>query len=348
MRFAVASILVAAISASVGPANAGAWTLDHVDFVNDAGADEWTGQSEIQITLLNHDNRQMAFRESWRTSMTQTYSVDWHIPDILVPGELAPFELTESCIESTMSAGWPLAATTMAPASLVAQWNTGEYLQVGGDCVVGQTLQAPALSWTIPSGGAGETTKVSVSAVPTYSGRLSYDFVYRWVDDYAPPPDGVSEPPPSEEIEPPDPGTGDLSDWQVPEGNTGAEPLGAPPDPVIVRNGADGGVTAGTTRPTTFTLDGPYLVTQIMTYHYGSRAKPGTIALRNDDTGTEYGPWQAAGAGSAELPNAYWWVRPNIVIEAGHYTVIDSDPSTWSREAATNGAGIVQIWGSPW
>lgn len=138
--------------------------------------------------------------------------------------------------------------------------------------------------------------------------------------------------------------SGTPSTWRVPAGNTGSEPLGAPAEPVVYRNGADGAVTAGVMQPTRFQLNLPMLLTQIMTYHFGSHGRPGTIALQNDD-GTVYGPWQAAGAGSASQPNVYWWARPKVVIKPGAYTVIDSDPASWSQEAATQGAGIVQLWG---
>lgn len=38
-------------------------------------------------------------------------------------------------------------------------------------------------------------------------------------------------------------------------------------------------------------------------------------------------------------------VRPNIVIPAGRYQVIDSDPSTWAQNAASGGKGMVTIKG---
>lgn len=127
----------------------------------------------------------------------------------------------------------------------------------------------------------------------------------------------------------------------------GLRPLGAPDSPVIVRNGADGATRPGVTVATVFRLERRMRIDQVMTYHYGARKRPGTIALRADD-GTIYGPWQASGAvGQGNVPHAYWWARPGIVIEAGGYTVIDSDPPTWSREEATHGAGIFQIWGRP-
>lgn len=222
-------------------------------------------------------------------------------------------------------------------------------------------MRAPAAGLRIPAGQAGQTIVVRVSAGPTYFRSVVQKFFYVWVGS-APP--SVGAPPPSTGNAPPGPskrgaappapgssppavrgpGPAPRSAWSPPPGRSGAEPLTSPPDPVIVKNGADGGVTAGAIRPATFELSAPYLVSQIMTYHYGSGATPGTIALRAED-GTVYGPWRAAGAGSPALPNIYWWVRPDVVLPPGRYTVIDSDPATWSREAATAGAGIFVIWG---
>ena len=102
----------------------------------------------------------------------------------------------------------------------------------------------------------------------------------------------------------------------------------------------------GATEPTTFSIDESWLVTYILTYHWNnaSGATPGTIGLRASD-GTTYGPWQATGEpGSGGVPNAYWVVKPNIVIPPGTYTVLDSDPSTWAQNEETGGAGI--SWGN--
>jgi len=107
-----------------------------------------------------------------------------------------------------------------------------------------------------------------------------------------------------------------------------------------------GGANNGATKPTTFSINKSWLVTKITTYHWnnGSGATPGTIGLRASD-GTTYGPWQATGEpGSGGVPNAYWMVRPNIVIPPGTYTVLDSDPSTWAQNSETGGAGM--SWGS--
>ena len=344
MKTITVAILLSGVAlTSAGAARAdGYWKLDRTEFVNEAGAADWMGQAETRIQLLAHDSAQFAFRESWRTSMTQTYAVRWRVPDRLIPGEVAPFDLAETCSESSISPGWPFANTKMSPASLVADFDRGSYYQLGDTpCTVGATVHAPAPSWKVPSGKLGDTTKVVVSAVPTYRFSVIQRFFYSWTGG-APPVAGTA--PPAANTTAPTQRQGERSSWTPPANLTGAEPLGAPPDPVIVRNGADGGVTAGATRPATFDLAAPYLVTQIMTYHYGSRGRPGTIALRHED-GTLYGPWQAAGAGSRSAPNVYWWVRPNVVLKPGRYTVIDSEPASWSREAATAGAGIMQIWG---
>ncbi len=261
-------------------------------------------------------------------------------------------------MSSTISAGWPFSNTKMGPASLVSDFNTNSYQQIADTpCTLDATVSAPTLPWTIPAGKLGDTTKVVISVAPTNTHPAIERYFYTFVAG-APPArtnanTGVS-PTPQNGINPAGHHTvpltgatspaGATSTWRVPPGNTGTEALTAPAEPVLYRNGADGNVSLGITRPTQFNANAPFLLSQVMTYHYGFRGHPGTIALQHQD-GTVYGPWPAAGAGSAALPNVYWWVRPNIVLKAGLYTVIDSDPGSWSVEAATNGAGIVQIWG---
>lgn len=96
--------------------------------------------------------------------------------------------------------------------------------------------------------------------------------------------------------------------------------------------------------PTTFTIDQAWQVTEIVTYHWndGQGASPGTIGLRAAD-GTLYGPWQAAAMEGSGVSDAAWVVNPNVVIPPGSYTVIDSDPNTWSQNQETGGAGMT--WG---
>jgi hypothetical protein len=96
-----------------------------------------------------------------------------------------------------------------------------------------------------------------------------------------------------------------------------------------------------------FTLDHPYIFTKIRTYHwnYGSGQTPGTIALE-DASGNQYGPWQASGEpGMGGVPDAYWTVQPDVELSPGVYTIVDSDPTTWSQNSETGGRGITWIWG---
>jgi len=106
-------------------------------------------------------------------------------------------------------------------------------------------------------------------------------------------------------------------------------------------------VSNGPTSPTQFTVTKPYRLTLIQTYHWnnGRGAQPGTIGLIKED-GTLFGPWRVmTKPGQGGVPNAYWEVSPNIVVPAGTYTIVDSDPATWSRNARSGGRGMAVIKG---
>lgn len=122
------------------------------------------------------------------------------------------------------------------------------------------------------------------------------------------------------------------------------------PTPKPIQNtGNTGGVQNGPTAPTTFTVNEPFRVTYVMTYHwnYGRGARPGAIAMRHSD-GTVAGPWQASGSdGQGGVKNAYWVCEPNVVIKPGTYTIVDSDPSTWAQNPQSGGRGHVEIKGYP-
>ncbi len=100
-------------------------------------------------------------------------------------------------------------------------------------------------------------------------------------------------------------------------------------------------------RTTVFTLAAPMRVTRIMTYHWnnGNGAPAGQIALRSR-TGETYGPWAAAGEpGQGGVPSAYWVVEPDLLLPAGTYTIVDSNPSTWAQNQASRGAGMASVEG---
>jgi len=115
---------------------------------------------------------------------------------------------------------------------------------------------------------------------------------------------------------------------------------------VLYTNNNIAGVQNGPTQPTRFQLTQPTLVTYLMSYHWnnGRGQPPGTIVLRHQD-GTTYGGAAGSAPGSGGAPNAYWIVRPNVVLKPGTYTVGDSHPGTWAQNAQSNGQGIVEVKG---
>jgi hypothetical protein len=123
-------------------------------------------------------------------------------------------------------------------------------------------------------------------------------------------------------------------------------PTPTPGETTLLEITTSGGVDSNPTVPSTFTTDAAYRITYIMDYHYyNNGALPGTIALRNNN-GTVYGPWQTTGLpGQGGVANAYWVTHPNETIPAGTYTVVDSDPSTWSQNAETGHRGISTVKG---
>jgi hypothetical protein len=129
-------------------------------------------------------------------------------------------------------------------------------------------------------------------------------------------------------------------------GSTGNAPATDEPAPKAVEkifdNNNPDAVQNQPTRATEMTLNGSLRIARITTYHWnnGQGAPPGTIALRSS-TGEVFGPWQASGEpGQGGVPNAYWVVEPDVILPAGIYSVIDSDPATWAQNGATGGAGI--------
>jgi hypothetical protein len=112
--------------------------------------------------------------------------------------------------------------------------------------------------------------------------------------------------------------------------------------------GNDQAVENGATNPTIFTNTEPWFISRLYTYHWNDAqgtTSLGTIALQSDN-GTMYGPWNTTPEdGQGGVPNAYWIASPKITIPPGTYTVIDSDPSTWSQNKQSGGAGMVWIDG---
>jgi hypothetical protein len=105
-------------------------------------------------------------------------------------------------------------------------------------------------------------------------------------------------------------------------------------------------VTPGAKSPT-FKIAKPGYLTALITYHMmeAGGPLPGKLSVK-DASGKVFGPWPASGIdGQGGIPNAYWVVQPKwILLPAGTYTVIDSDPGTWSANKGSKGLGFTQVY----
>jgi len=100
------------------------------------------------------------------------------------------------------------------------------------------------------------------------------------------------------------------------------------------------------TAPTVFSLEEPRHIYSIQNYHWNlaQGQTPGTIGLE-DEEGNTYGPWPAEGSpGQGGVPDAYWTCYPDTKLPAGTYTVVDSDPASWSQNSGTEGCGMTKVY----
>lgn len=104
-------------------------------------------------------------------------------------------------------------------------------------------------------------------------------------------------------------------------------------------------VLDGPATATYFYLAAPATITRITNYHWnsGRGRTPGWIALKNQN-GITYGPWYAIGtSGTGGAQNVNWIVIPNIMLPAGLYQVVDSDPASWSHNSGSFSCGFTSI-----
>ena len=114
-------------------------------------------------------------------------------------------------------------------------------------------------------------------------------------------------------------------------------------------NGNSKGVRNNPTAPTRVSLPSPHLITRITTYHHNHSKgdEPGSIGLQ-DNQGRMYGPWKTLATNpDGTPPRRYWTVAPMVVLPPGKYTVVDSNPATWSQNSDSGGRGIVWVEGVP-
>jgi probable HAF family extracellular repeat protein len=126
-------------------------------------------------------------------------------------------------------------------------------------------------------------------------------------------------------------------------------PLSIPSGGYIFDNWNVCGVKNSPTKETTFTIDAPYLITFIATYHWnsGKGALPTKGISLKDSSGKVYGPWPVTtSAGSGGAANVNWECHPGITLPAGTYTAIDPDPATWSQNDASGNVGFTRVAGA--
>ncbi len=117
---------------------------------------------------------------------------------------------------------------------------------------------------------------------------------------------------------------------------------------VIVSNFNINVVQNGPKTASTFTVSKDCTVYSILTYHWNNgRGKSlGQISLMEGSV--SLGEWDASGTqGQNGAEDVNWWVYPEgIRLKAWHtYTVIDSDPDSWSCNSGSDFAGFYEITG---
>lgn len=120
-------------------------------------------------------------------------------------------------------------------------------------------------------------------------------------------------------------------------------------------NSNGGAVGNGGTQPSFTTGGHECCLVQIVTYHWnsGQGATAGKLGMVSVSGGL-LGPWPATGSdGQATqqypdgVPNANWTATPpgpQPTLIDGSYACYDSDPSSWSQDAASTGQGFCHVW----
>jgi hypothetical protein len=112
-------------------------------------------------------------------------------------------------------------------------------------------------------------------------------------------------------------------------------------------NNSNGGAVLNGGSPPTWLNGQNVHVGQIETYHWnnGRGANPGTISIKSA-SGPMYGPFPVTpSSGQGGAPNVNWVANVNLTLPIGTYTILDSDPSTWSQNAQTRGVGFAIVRG---
>jgi hypothetical protein len=103
------------------------------------------------------------------------------------------------------------------------------------------------------------------------------------------------------------------------------------------------------THSSSFEITQPHYISYIDTYHWNNgqgTSSGGSISLQKED-GEIFGPWTVTAESGSGVANVWWISHPDEVIPAGTYTIIDSEPDTWSKNSESDDRGFSRVEGHP-
>ena len=118
----------------------------------------------------------------------------------------------------------------------------------------------------------------------------------------------------------------------------------------IFNNWNTDAVSNGPTKATTFSIVAPAHITELATYHWNNaHGLPATPAVTISVTGPggTFGPFTASpSAGQGGVPNVNWTATVSFDLAPGAYTVVDSQPTTWSQNGKSGASGFAVVRGT--
>lgn len=281
-----------------------------------------------RVEVVDFDARHVTFHATnviGGQSYAVTWREEWTVPEFVVPGEVVNV-LSKGTVTSVAYPGdWKLAFDVPQ-----VVWNgsgSANFLIDGvlqAEATAGRSM---AIVNTVRRAGAGkaDTGFMGIGMLAHIQARVPYVWV------------GGTPPRPSSETAGSPPATA-----AMPAAPTTVTPgaIVAPPESKRVFFNNNIGAVANGGKVPAFTFEGPVRLTYVLTYHWnGGRGAPGgTVALLRSD-GTLYGAWRVTVRGP------YWEAAPDVVLPAGRYQLIDSDPSTWAQNAESGGFGMADLRG---
>lgn len=301
---------------------AGAWVFEKTDFVvekvdadfmaqkrpAESGSD---GAGSAEATFGHPDPKVNTVRVKMKLTWTPP-------PRVLIPGSPVEFTVTVSDAGSDDPRGLGVGGVGSVGANCPALSDVWYGPAAGFDLKLGERTKTATKSYTPPKGRPGDELFV-VADYGVFARRQQFIYRYRFS------------------------ATGS-ADVPIPPATAKA-----PVEADVFDSMNIYGVGNQPTAPAVFALREARLITSIMTYHWndgrGTR-RTGTVALR-DASGRTYGPWPVRGMpGQGGVPNASWTCTPNVTLPAGSYTIVDSEPATWSQNPQSGGRGMAVVRGA--